>query len=200
METLPLELIEYISKIDNKTWYLLVQVYRFLYEKTLNSNYMNELKRKFLLCSTISPDVNYNKEVTYKYNKKFHLTFFEVIQNTRQNYEVVYYLPNGDLHTFEDPCIACYNSLHELHIWFKNNKIHRDDDKPALIHVYTQSPTIQLPYLTNNELYLSSVIILNHIIHLFPQYYTLDNIQMWFTNGLPHRDNGLPAVIKQYVD
>ena len=76
METLPLELIEYISKIDNKTWYLLVQVYRFLYEKTLNSNYMNELKRKFLLCSTISPDVNYNKEVTYKYNKKFHLTFF----------------------------------------------------------------------------------------------------------------------------
>jgi len=30
----------------------------------------------------------------------------------------------------------------------------------------------------------------------FGRFYCLDGIQMWFKNGLPHRDNDLPAIIR----
>jgi len=116
---LPLEVIEYISRLDNEIWFKLVQVYHFLYKKTLDENYVNDLKRKFLLCSTISPKIKYNNQYKYKYNEKFHYD--------SQIYLIVYYLPNGYLHTFEDSCVAlCDNRKDRLRVYYKDNKIHRD--------------------------------------------------------------------------
>ena len=186
MNSLPLEVIEYIAKIDNKTWYLLVQVYKFLYGKTFDSNYIDELKRKFLLCSTLTPNVNYNKNIIYKYNKLFH-SF-----DNSQKYEIVYYLPNGNLHTFADPCkLCCQNGIDILHIWFKDNKIHRDNDLPAVIH-----HRIGKEDIWNVKITMDDEPIFKDILKYFPKYFVFNEINMWFKNGLPHRDNDSPSIIK----
>lgn len=145
MNTLPLEVIEYIAKFDNKTWYHFVQVYRFLYEKTLNSNYVNDLKRKFLLYSTITNKRDVN--ATYKYNNRFH-----TLKTNDQSYVTVYYLPNGQLHTCNNPCIAyCGNEI--LYIWFKDNNIHRDYDLPAVIYYGKIQPVPEFYILGNINRY-----------------------------------------------
>jgi hypothetical protein len=189
MDLLPLEIIEYIARIDHSTWYKLVQVCRFLSEKTLDNNYVSDLKRKFLLCSTISQDIIYNRMYRYKYNDKFHVT-------DEQKYKIVYYLPNGNLHTFDDPCIAIsWNRRNLLHIWFKDNKIHRDNDLPAVIHDMNGSTSIW------NMCSIKTEEVFKDILQYFPGFYILDYIHMWFKNGLPHRDNDLPAIIrKEYME
>ena len=172
MNTLPLEVVEHIAKLDNETWYLLVQVYKFLSEK----NNVENMKRRFLLCSSINTE--YNKEVKYKYNSKFHTS-------KDQRYSIVYYLPNGDLHTFEDPCETlpikgCY-----LNIWFKDNKIHRDNNEPALISVYEEV----------NSIRLINFPVLQYLYHLFNKYYHIrEDHKMWFKNGNLYRDNDLPVI------
>ena len=180
MDLLPLEIIEYIAKINSETWYKLVRVYHFLYKKTSDIKYVDDLKRKFLLYSTLTPSVN--KSAIYKYNEKYH----------NLNFIVVYYLPNGNLHTFENPCIVscCLNTNHLLHVWYKDNKIHRDDDNPSVIHVRNEDKSL-FPQIS-----IIQERIFKDILHLFPQYYWLDDIQMWFKHGLPHRDNDLPAIIR----
>ena len=64
---LPPEIIKYIAEFDHNVWFPMVQVFKFLSDTDVN-----EMKRKFLLCSTISDDVEYDISVTYKYNKSYH--------------------------------------------------------------------------------------------------------------------------------
>ena len=167
---LPEEVIRYIAELDSQVWFPLVQIFKFL----SNTN-VNEMKRKFLLCSTISSDVKYDETVTYKYNKTFH----------DKGYKIVYYLPNNDLHTFDSPCILIHNK-DPLNIWFKDNKIHRDNDEPAV---------------TSNEgliasIYMENIPLFNHIKRSFGDYYCLNTIKMWFKNNFPFRNDDLPCVIR----
>ena len=48
MQDLPPEIIEYIANLDNQVWHILVHVYKFLYLKTMDQTYVDDLKRKFL--------------------------------------------------------------------------------------------------------------------------------------------------------
>ena len=50
----------------------------------------------------------------------------------RKNYDwkVFYCLPNGDLHNYDEPSIYFLGSQY----WYKNNKLHSDNDQPAIIY------------------------------------------------------------------
>ena len=183
MNTLPLEIIEYIAKLDNKVWYLLVQVYKFLSGK--------DMKREFLLCSTINNSISYDKSVKYKYNSKFHND--NTIDTRVQFYDKVYYLPNGDLHNFEDPCVINCENDQYLHVWFKDNKIERDVDEPAVIHVEKDEKFMGICIVYMYELPLFDYMGVKEAI------YSLNFSKIWFKNGHIHRDNDLPAVIKGKV-
>jgi hypothetical protein len=213
MNDLPFEIIEYIAKLDNEIWYKLVQVFKFL----SNKNSTEDMKRKFLLCSS-NTGFEPNSSVKFKYIKK-------------DGYALIYYLPNGNLHTFEDPCIA-YDPISDIHIniWFKDNLIHRDND-PAIISMndkcfsdYHGYKFLMLKYLNISFFYASTkvwlkngnfyrdddlpVIVqgefdeikewrkngLRHSDNDLPAFIT-DNVRCWYQNDLLHRDNDLPAVI-----
>jgi len=126
MNDFPLEVIEYIAKIDYQTWLILVQTYKFLAEKSFDPNYNNDLKLKFL-------------------QKR----------NDYENFKIAYCLPNGDLHNYENPSIdmcgsqtwyqngkrhrnfdlpaIIFDNGHQ--IWYQNGKRHRNFDLPAVIWV-----------------------------------------------------------------
>jgi hypothetical protein len=186
MNTLPLEVIEYIAKLDNEIWYKLVQVYKFLSEK----NNVDDMKQRFLLCSTMSNDVEYDHNVKYKYNSKFHIDNEVVYTPNKQYYKLVYYLPNGDLHTFENPCVTyCHYIFLYLNIWFKDNKIHRDGDNPAAIFLYLVDDT------DLKTSFLREFPIFDHIHD--KNYQVCDYTKMWFKNNNLCRDNDLPVIVKQ---
>ena len=154
MNTLPLEVIEYIAKLDNKTWYLLVQVYKFLSEK----NDVDDMKRRFLLCSLSGTE-----------------------------YSPVYYLPNGDLHTFENPCETHHSKNQSyLKIWFKDNKIHRDNDEPAVIVICPKDRKYYMP--------ISDFPMFNHLSDKLGNFYNISNMKMWFKDNNLYRDNDLPVI------
>lgn len=166
MQDLPPEIIEYIANLDNQVWHILVHVYKFLYLKTMDQTYVDDLKRKFLLVSTSSPDIKYNTLYTYKYNNKFH-----------NNYILVYYLPNGDLHTFENPCIAkCEFEEQHLEIWYKDNKVHRDNDEPAIIQTSTNE---------SNCFCVDSLKVFESIndINTIPTWFDITNCKIWVKNN-----------------
>ena len=124
MNDLPLEVIEYIAQQDNITWYIMIQVFRFLAEKAGNKEYIDDLKKKFLR---------------------------KILHN---NFKIAYGFPNGKLHTFDDPCVDnCDNkywyrngNIHRDNdlpalicisgnrFWYQNDKLHRDNDLPAIIN------------------------------------------------------------------
>lgn len=106
---LPEDVIEYIARQDNKIWIILVQVFGFLAKKSLNLEYIDELKMLF-----IHKRKNYVSNISYI------------------KYKISYHLPNGDLHTGNFPCIT--NNGSEK--WYKNDKLHRDNDKPTFISCY----------------------------------------------------------------
>src|ERR1700722_5431120 len=45
------------------------------------------------------------------------------------NWKIKYTLPNGDVHTFDDPCIYSDGTKE----WYQNGNLHRDNDQPAII-------------------------------------------------------------------
>jgi len=106
MNSLPLEIIEYIAKSDDQVWLIMVQVYKFLAEKSDNLQYMDELKMKFL-------------------RRKENVKCNEI------EFKVVYLLPNGIFHNGDDPSILKSGTLW----WLKNDKFHRDNDLPAIINI-----------------------------------------------------------------
>src|SRR5579872_4741289 len=91
MDILPYEVIEYIALQDHKIWLLLVQVYKFLAEKSYDQNYKDDLMRKFL-----------QRREKYK------------------DFEIAYCLPNRVLHNYEEPSINKFGNKYwyqhdELH-------------------------------------------------------------------------------------
>jgi hypothetical protein len=179
MDNLPSEIVVCIARLNNETWYKLVQVYKFLYIKSLDIEYSEELKRKFLFYSTRR---QLNVPYTFKYNDNLHEEKEEYI-----GYKIIYYLPNGSLHTFEEPCIITHVYLHvEYQIWYKNNKIHRDNDEPAIIikcnASYNQVPSDLDPIILSLD---------NHDI--IEDLY-LDNSKLWVQNNHLHRENNKPTI------
>lgn len=91
----------------------------------------------------------------------------------------------GLRHSFYDE--PAYISHYHRHEWYKNNKLHRDNDLPAVIEKGYSSQWYQNGkwHRANDK----SAVVFN------------TGAQHWFKNGLKHRDNGMPACITtEYED
>lgn len=126
MNNLPLEVIEYIALIDHTTWLILVQIYKFLADKSFDKQYCDDLMKRFLQRRD-----NYN------------------------DYKIMYYLPNSHLYNYDEPSVDKYGhrywfqntKFHRDHDlpaiiysdgrkeWWQNGKCHRDNDLPAVMTV-----------------------------------------------------------------
>jgi hypothetical protein len=74
-----------------------------------------------------------------------------------------------------------YENINGYQYWFKNGKIHRDNDLPAAIY----SNGDQCWYKNGKK----------HRDNDLPAEIYANGYQFWYKNGLIHRDNDLPAVI-----
>ena len=126
MNILPSEVIELIAKQDNSTWLILVRTFKFLGTKSLNKNYSNDLKNKF-----IRKKENYNNfKISYhlpngKYHRDNDLPAI-IFSDGRQDW-----YQHGNYHRDNDlPAIICSNGTQE---WYQNDQLHRDNDKLAII-------------------------------------------------------------------
>ncbi len=69
--------------------------------------------------------------------------------------------------------------------WYKNGKLHRDNDLPAIIYKIFQDEEDQY-WFKNGKL---------HREHDLPAVMDQNGYQCWYKNGEIHRDNDLPAEI-----
>jgi hypothetical protein len=102
----------------------------------------------------------------------------------------VYILPNGVLHRNDGPA-TIYSDIHQ---WYQYGRIHRDNDKPAVVvhglysiwykngvtHRENDKPAV-IHYLVKVASTIDKIII--------------NPLKIWYKNGLKHRDNNLPAVV-----
>jgi hypothetical protein len=87
---------------------------------------------------------------------------------------------NGLLHSYQDePAIVADNGTYK--VWYKQGKIHRDNDLPAI----SRNESYQEWY-KDGELHRDGDL---------PAIIGSDNHQEWYVNGEVHRDGDLPAVI-----
>lgn len=192
MNLLPLELVEYIAKTDNKTWFVLVQTYKFLYEKSLDNKYVDDLKRKFLRYLTGSGRKINNCSNIYQHRNK--MNYYEYYNN-----EVVYYLPNGTRHTFEEPCIFTSDYCHvKFYIWYKDGNIHRDNDLPAII-IDCESPYDEISFGAIYS-YMDSIIESLNNNDIIPYDFYLDDAKIWVQNNCLYRGDGLPIIVREELD
>ena len=77
--------------------------------------------------------------------------------------------------------LETYRTVNEDQMWYKNGRVHRDNDLPAEIYNNGTQYWFQNG-LCHRENDLPAIIYLN-------------GTQKWYKNGLRHRDNYLPAII-----
>jgi antitoxin component YwqK of YwqJK toxin-antitoxin module len=90
-----------------------------------------------------------------------------------------YWYKNGKLHHDNDLPAIIYEDGEKR--WYKNGQIHRENDLPAVICPYGYQV-----WYKNGEF---------HRENDFPAIILPDGTQYWYKNGLLHRDNDLPAII-----
>lgn len=107
---------------------------------------------------------------------KIQLKFIETIIHDKYNKEMWY--RNGKLHRDNDlPALIRHNG--NL-LWYQNGKLHRDNDEPAVI----QSVGSQVWYQNGKK----------HRDNDLPSVINI-NCSVWYQNGEKHRDNDLPAIV-----
>ena len=77
--------------------------------------------------------------------------------------------------------LETYENINGYQTWYKNGKIHRDNDLPARIT------------LLGNQYWCKNG--LQHRGNDLPATIYTNGTKFWFKNGLNHRDNDLPAII-----
>lgn len=151
MDTLPTEVLELIATRSPQLWFGLVQVFCQLGNRGRETDFPINLERKFL------------------------------IKSDDNSGNIFYRLPNGDFHTFEEPCIS-----RNIQMWYKYGELHREDDQPAIIF-----PDGRREWHYQGRLHRDNdnpAIICPH-----------DNYA-WYTNGVLHRENDQPAVCGSYCN
>ena len=86
-----------------------------------------------------------------------------------------------ETHNIELKLLETFENELGTQTWYKNGKIHRDNDLPAVINLYGD----QIWY-KNGEI---------HRDNDLPAIIYSNGAQYWYQNGLFHRDNDLPAII-----
>jgi antitoxin component YwqK of YwqJK toxin-antitoxin module len=119
-----------------------------------------------------------NKELNWFQTKNINVKLLEEYKIDERGDE--YWYKNGKLHRDNDlPAIIFSNGYQG---WYKNGKLHRDNDLPAAIssdgdHYWYQNGNLH----RDNDL---------------PATIYSNGEQCWYKNGERHRDNDLPAVIQ----
>jgi len=80
-----------------------------------------------------------------------------------------------------------YKKIYGVQYWFKNNKLHRDNDLPAVIRYNNKEQYWYKNGLQHRDNDLPAIIFNN-------------GHQVWYKDGLIHRENDLPAIICENGD
>ena len=100
--------------------------------------------------------------------------------------------------------LETYRTVNEDQMWYKNGRVHRDNDLPAEIYNNGTQYWFQnglchrendLPAAISNGTQLWYKNGLRHRDNDLPAIIYLNGTQKWYKNGLRHRDNYLPAII-----
>lgn len=100
-------------------------------------------------------------------------------------YPIQVWMLNGMLHRIDGPAVEQSNGARS---WWRNGKLHRDDDQPAVEPAHTIEPSNDGYIVLRNmpAIVTANEIIGNNIVRV-------DDRREWWFNGERHRDNGLPA-------
>ncbi len=126
-----------------------------------------------------------DEEVEWFESKKINVKLLEEYKIDKnkidKNYSKYWY-KNGKLHRDNDlPAIIYKIYQDEDQYWFKNGKLHRDNDLPAVVH--------QNGY---QGWYKNGVL---HRDNDLPAQISPNGTLRWYKNGKYHRENDLPAII-----
>jgi len=118
---------------------------------------------------------------TDKLKKLKRFSYNEVPTSSAQNIEFFKLTDFNELIVKEEDNISETINSSEKHLWYKNGKLHRDNDLPAAIWKDGR----QAWYKDGKQ----------HRDNDLPAMINFNGTKVWYKNGKPHRDNDLPALI-----
>ena len=114
---------------------------------------------------------------------------------------------NGLLHSFDGQPALVVNGRHQE--WYKDGKLHREDDLPAIMNPYYQEWWINgkrhrdgnRPAIIDSDIqewWKNGFLHREGDLPDFINGNNRNNIRQWYNDGNLHRENDLPAIISQY--